>query len=67
MTMLGPYELGTNSTPENGIYYFYLGEEYSLLFEWEKAINYYENGVMKDNLPSFNRALLHQNLADLRV
>jgi len=52
-----------SENPENGIYYFYLGEEYSLLFEWEKAINYYEEGVMKNNLPSFNRALLHQNLA----
>ncbi|RKY88242.1 hypothetical protein DRQ09_03185, partial [candidate division KSB1 bacterium] len=48
--------------PECGINYYYLGEEYSLLFDWEKAINFYENGILKGDLSSFNRSVLHQNL-----
>jgi len=56
-------EKETEENPGNAINYFYLGEEYSLLFDWEKAISYYEKAVLKGTLPAFNRSILHQNLA----
>ncbi|MFC1562220.1 tetratricopeptide repeat protein [candidate division KSB1 bacterium] len=48
--------------PGSGSVCFYLGESYSLLGEWNKAIDYYEKGAESAGLPPINRALLLQNL-----
>jgi len=48
--------------PGNGIVCYYLGESYSLLREWKKAIEFYEKGASAANVPQANRALIWQNL-----
>lgn len=50
-----------NDNPDNGMTYFYLGESYSLLHKWKKAVEYYEKGGEKENIPDMNRAILYQN------
>jgi len=52
-------ELSDNT--DNGMIYFYLGESYSLLHQWKRAVEYYKKGAEKENIPDMNRAILYQN------
>jgi len=55
-------EIQASGDNDSAIDYFHLGETYSMLFKWDKAIIYYKKALYNGDLPRENRAIAHQNL-----